>query len=63
LKAKEIKALKKILDLIVPEFELLGFNKASFINLLIAYAKIDKSSSLKLMTIYSILKRCYEEHS
>ena len=57
---KELQALREILDLIVPSFNILGYNKPKFINRLVKEASKDGNiTSLQLRTIYLRLRRVY----
>lgn len=57
---KELKALREILDMIVPNFNILGYNKQKFINRLVKEASNNGDiTSLQLRTIYTTLRRVY----
>lgn len=63
LKERELKALREIIDLLVPEsVGLFGVEKETLLNNIINMINDGPELiGLKLRMIYNILKRCYEE--
>ena len=56
----ELQALREILDVVVPNFSILGYNKEKFIDRLVKEAsKNGNITSLQLRTIYTTLRRVY----
>lgn len=57
---QELQALRDILDVVVPNFSLFGYNKQKFIDRMVKEAGKDQNmTSLKLRTVFTTLRRVY----
>lgn len=58
---REIKALREIADLLIPDsFNVFGYSKATVIEGILESIREDQIVGLRMRMIYKALKRCYE---